>query len=329
MTLLKVLALGHRFESLSPEQEVLAGLADVIDGNALTAEEREGVLSNVSAIMLGTRAELDAARIDMAGNCRVIVRYGVGVDNVDVAAAARRGIAVANVPDYCVEEVSDHALALLLAANRRLIDAALSARNGVWGTGMMKGTERLSTQTVGIVGFGRIAQAFAHKVKALVDRVIAYDPWVSPYDMSTQAVEAVTLGELLHDSDYVSIHCPLTIETRHLFNETTLNQMKPSAWLVNTARGEIIDEAALAWAVENHLIGGAALDVLGQEPPAPDFRLLSLSNIIITPHVGYYSQRAIEDLQRGAALQVREVLTGGSPKWHVNPPDRPALADSL
>jgi len=313
-----VLALGHRFASLDIERAVLAGLAEVVDGNALRAEQRQPALAQARAVLLGTRDRLDAPAIAGMENCRAIVRYGIGVDNVDIAAATRRGILVSNVPDYAIQEVSDHALALLLAANRRLIPAHTAARSRQWGTTAMAGVRRLASQTVGVVGFGRIGQAMARKVKPLAARVVAYDPVVPPHVMDEQEIEALDFPTLLGVSDYISIHCPLTPETRHLFNAQTLARMKPTAWLINTARGEIIDESALAAALAEGRLGGAALDVLTQEPPPEDHPLLRLDTVILTSHVAYFSKEAVVDLQRLAAEEARRILVGDLPRSAVN-----------
>lgn len=300
------------------EKGTLGDVGEVLDGNLLQGSQLEEAIRKASAILLGTRAELRANTIKKLENCRLIVRYGVGVDNIDIGEATNQGILVANVPDYCVEEVSVHTLALILAANRRLVSANKTAVSGEWKTGMMKGVSRLSSQTLGLVGFGRIGQSVAQKAKALVGEVIAYDPVFETGLIERSGVTPVNLSNLLRVSDYISIHCPLTTETHHLFNQDTLGRMKPSAWLINTARGEIIDETALLEALQQQKIGGAALDVLTQEPPEPSSPLLEMGNVILTPHVAYYSEDAIEDLQRNAAKQVRDVIMDLSPKWVIN-----------
>src|SRR5574337_313940 len=312
-----VLALGHRFASLDVERAVLAGLAEVVDGNALASEQRQPALAQARAVLLGTRDRLDAPAIAAMEKCRIIVRYGIGVDNVDIAAATRRGIVVSNVRDYAIEEVSDHALALLLAANRHLIPAHAAARSRQWGTAPMAGVRRLCSQTVGVVGFGRIGQAMARKVKPLAARVVAYDSVVPPEIMGEQGVEACDFATLLGVSDYVSIHCPLTPETRHLFNAQSLARMKPTAWLINTARGEIVDEPALAAALAGGRLGGVALDVLTQEPPPEDHPLFRLDNVLLTSHVAFFSKEALLDLQHLAAEEARRVLVGDRPRSAV------------
>jgi len=312
-----VLVLGHRFSSLEIERDVLDGTARLVDANELSKAELSSVLQRAAVVMLGTGAQVGPDRVRAMKACRAIIRYGIGIDNVALDEATRQGIAVANVPDYCIEEVSDHALTLLLAASRRLLSAVEAARRGAWGTGIMKGVERLGMQTLGLVAFGRIAQALARKARPLVKRVVAFDPGVEAEVMAAQGVEAVDFDTLLSSSDYISIHCPLNDQTRHLFDAEALSRMKDSAWLINTARGGIVDQEALEEALNEGNIAGAALDVLEMEPPG-DVSLLELPNSIITPHVAYYSRRAIEDLQRTAAEQAFSVLRGRRPEWQLN-----------
>jgi D-3-phosphoglycerate dehydrogenase len=313
------LALGHRFASLDVERAVLDGVARVLDGTSLQADQLAQTLQAASAVLLGTRGRLDAAVIAKMSHCRVIVRYGVGVDNIAVDQATAQGIPVVNIPEYCVEEVSDHTVALILAANRRLIPGYQAARNGEWGPGIMKTTARLAVLTVGILGFGRIGQEVARKAQPFVERVLAYDPFVAPEDVLDKGAVPTDFEELLEASDFIIISCPLTPQTRQLFNRETFGRMKPTAWLINTARGEIINEDDLIEALESGRIQGAALDVLAKEPPVPESPLLHMDNVVVTPHVAWYSRHAVHDLQRLAAEQVRRVLTGKEPQWLVNP----------
>lgn len=319
MSLPTVLVLGHRFASLDIEHRVLQDVAMVVDGNALSSAELETALGSAQAILLGTRSRLDAPQIAELEQCRVIVRYGIGVDNIALEQATERGILVANVPDYCLDEVSDHAISLLLAASRRLLRAATALRAGTWNMNLLNGVQRLSEQTVGVVGYGRIGQMVAYKIHPFVHRIVAFDPVVSPDAMRRENVISVSLEQLLGEADFISLHCPLNAHTRHLMNAKTLALAKPTAWLINTSRGELVDEAALYDALVAGRLGGAALDVFAQEPPSPDLPLLQLENVIATPHIAYYSASALQDLQQSAALEARAVLTGQKPKWLVNP----------
>ncbi len=313
-----VLVLGHRFASLEIERSTLRGVAQVLDGNTLPAGEREHTLRIASIVMLGTGGKLDARTIVSMSVCRGIVRYGVGVDNIDVGQASSQGIPVINIPEYCIEEVSDHTVAFILAANRRLLSGHEAARQGIWGPGLMAGTARLATQTVGILGFGRIGQEVARKVLPMVARVMVHDPFVPAEDVRQGGCVPADFESLLGSSDFVTINCPLTPSTRHMIDGRALAMMKPAAWLINTARGEIIQEEDLVEALEAGRIQGAALDVLADEPPAPDSPLLRMANVIVTPHVAWCSRHAVEDLQRLAAEQALRVLTGKPLQWVVN-----------
>lgn len=315
MTSRKVLSLGHRFSSLDIEREVLKGISEVLDGNLLNEPQLESALSEVQAVLLGTRAELKAPVIKKMKNCGLIVRYGVGLDNVDVNQAVEQKILVANVPDYCVDEVSDHTLAMIMAINRRLLVSNKEVLSGGWGTEVMKGVERLATQTIGLIGFGRIGQAVARKALPLVKKVLAFDPEVESAVMKRIGAESSNFLKVVRSSDYISIHSPLMPETRNLFNQNIFSEMKPTAWIINTARGEILDEEALLDSLRQGAIGGAALDVLSSEPPDPNSPLLKLDNVLVTPHVGFYSKNALEDLQRNAAEQVLMFLSGKKPRW--------------
>jgi D-3-phosphoglycerate dehydrogenase len=226
---------------------------------------------------------------------------------------------VTNVPDFCLEEVSDHALALLLACARRIVLFARATQSGVWNLAAGQPIPRLRGQTLGLIGYGGIARALAPKAQALGLRVLAYTPRLAsgPLDATTTGMN--DLYELLAASDFVSIHVPLTDETRGMLDARALRQMKPTAYLINTSRGAVIDEAALAQALADGQIAGAALDVLAHEPPGPDHPLLRSPNAILTPHAAFYSEAAIADLQRRAAEQAATVLRGELPPNIVNP----------
>lgn len=251
--------------------------------------------------------------------CRVISRFGIGVDRVDVEAATRHGIVVANVPDYCVDEVSDHALALLLGLARRTHALDAAVRAGTWDTPAVAGdVHRLRGQVLGVVGFGRLGRRLGEKAKALGLRVLVHDPYVGDEEVRRLAAEPVPLDELLGRSDWVSLHLPLTDETRHLVDGAALARMKPTAILVNTARGALVDQAALVDALRHGRLRGAALDVLEREPPARDDPLLELDNVILTSHAAFYSVEALAQMRRTAVENVVQVLTGRPPLFSVN-----------
>jgi D-3-phosphoglycerate dehydrogenase len=233
-----------------------------------------------------------------------------------VAAATARGIILANVPDYCIEEVSDHAIALLLALWRGVAFYDRAVRGGTWNAEAKKPMLRLANRVLGILGCGRIGSRTAQKARGLGMIVIGHDPYLTAWPTD---VRAVSLETLLGDSDVVSLHCPLTAETRHFIGEAQLRQMKRSAFLVNTARGKVVDTAALVRALEEGWIAGAALDVAETEPLPPGSPLFTLPNALVTPHAAWYSQDSVPELKRRAAEHVLAVLRGERPRTPVNP----------
>lgn len=314
-----VAVVGHRFESLAIEREVFGDSADVVDGEALDAVECADLLKRANAVLLGSRGHIGGDVIRRMPHCRVIARYGIGVDNVDAGAATERGVLVTNVPDYCVDEVATHTVALILAASRRLPANLQAVKRGDWSFAAMKGAAALSSQTVGLVGFGRIGRAVADKLRSLVEEIVVFDEMVDDEVIVGAGATAVLFDGLVRRVDYLSLHCPLTDETRGLVDAAVLEAMKPDAWLINTARGEIVNEKALIDALKRGVIGGAALDVLSNEPPEMDHPLLHLENAIVTPHVAHYSERAMSELQRRTAEAARTVLEGAVPESPVNP----------
>lgn len=307
------------FPTLDPARQVLARigaelvLAERAEPAAVAALARE-----VDALMV-TYMPITAELIGQLRRCRIIARFGIGVDNVDVAAATRAGIVVTNVPDYCIDEVSDHALALLLALARRLLPADRAVRGGTWSVSALAPIHRLRGRVLGLVGFGKIARALARKAQALGLEVLAYDPYLPLEAIEAHGARPVGFDELLERSDFISIHAPLTPETRHLFNEEAFHKIKPGAFLINTARGPIVDEGALLRALESGRLAGAALDVLEREPPPSDSPLLRREDVLLTPHIAFYSEESLVELQTKAAEEVVRVLQGEAPRNPVNP----------
>ncbi len=256
--------------------------------------------------------------MDKMPKCKVISRYGIGVDMVDIAAATAHGIMVTNVPDYCIEEVSTHTLAFMLSLNRHLWQHHQHVKAGKWGGPSGWAPSRLSCQTLGIVALGQIGREVARKAQAFGVKVLAHDPYVKPELLHGLNVERVGLEELLRRSDYVSLHCPLVEETRHLIGAAQLALMKPTAYLINMARGPVVDQPALYQALVSGTIRGAALDVLEQEPPAADDPLLKLDNVIFTPHTASWTAESGAQLRRDAARNVVTFLEGRLPKSIVN-----------
>ncbi|MDP6101532.1 MAG: C-terminal binding protein [Dehalococcoidia bacterium] len=267
--------------------------------------------------------------IENMQHCRLISVIGIGYDGVDIEAATERGILVANVPDYCQEEVANHAMALILACNRKLIPIAQAVRQKAWSTPekpeiryniMQKyGLPRLSGQVLGIVGLGRIGQSLVPRAKAFGMGVIAFDPFVPDAAMEHMGVEKVDLDSLLRESDYVSLHTNLTLQNRGMIGMGELKKMKSTAYIINTARGGLINEADLAQAVKECVLAGAALDVTDPEPPPHNSPLLLLDRVIITAHTAQYSNEAVADLRRGVEENVFSVLRGHLPPGLLNP----------
>jgi D-3-phosphoglycerate dehydrogenase len=271
--------------------------------------------------MLVLAAPVTARVLGTLPHCRVIGRLGVGLDMIDLPAASAAGIQVTYVPAATTEEVSDHALALLLALSRRIVRLDAAVRAGTWhhlagGSDM----RRLQDQVVGVVGFGRIGAAFARKAGGLGPAVLVYDPQVPDEVIAAAGATPVALDELLHRSDYLSIHAPLTPGTRHLIGAPELALMQPSACLINVARGPLVDQGALVAALREGRLAGAALDVLEDEPPAADDPLLQLDNVLLSPHAAHYSLEAIDEMLQTVVDDVLAVLRGDAPRFPANQP---------
>ncbi len=307
------------FPNLDPASAVLAKIGAEI---RLAKEPKpEAILdaAREADAVLTTYAKLTADMIPQLSRCRVIGRFGIGVDNVDIPTATNRGIVVTRVPDYCLDEVSDHTMALLLALVRKIPSSNARTQGGRWEMRAVVPIHRLRGTTLGLVAFGQIPQLVAPKAQAFGIRVVTYDPYVSKQVVDRAGVEQVEFDELVRISDYISIHTPLMPATHHLFNTDVFRRMKAGAYIINTARGPIIDEAALAAALDQGLIAGAALDVMEQEPPSAASPLFGRDNVIVTPHTSFYSEESLIDLQTKAAEEVARVLTGQAPKNPVNP----------
>jgi D-3-phosphoglycerate dehydrogenase len=307
------------FPNLDPAREVLSRVGGQLQlAPAPTPEAIMDIARDADAILV-TYAKITGDMIRQLTRCRVISRFGIGVDNVDIPEATKKGIVVTKVPDYCIDEVSDHTMALLLAVVRKIPFINAQVHRGTWKMPNVVPIHRLRGAVLGLVGFGRIPQLVAPKAQAFGMKVIAYDPYVPAPVFVNAGVESVDFPTLLKTSDYVSIHSPLVPETKNLFNSDAFRQMKPTAYLVNTARGPIIDEAALAEALDAKRIAGAALDVMVQEPPPADSPLFGRDNVIVTPHTSFYSEESLVELQTKAAQEVVAVLTGQAPRNPVNP----------
>lgn len=287
--------------------------------NASTAEQLIPQVSDADALIVQW-AKIDRQVIESLTRCKVISRYGIGVDMVDLKAAGERGIPVANVNDYCFDEVSTHTLTFLLMLNRHLLTHHQHVKAGNWGKSAVAGgpPSRLNGQTLGIVGMGNIGRAVVEKAKPFVAQIIAFDPYLTTAQAADIGVELVSFDDLLRRADYVTVHCPLTDETRHLFNAAAFDKMKPTAYLINMARGPVVDQPALVEALKSGKILGAALDVLEKEPPDADDPLLKLDNVLFTPHTSSWSAESGLQLRRGVVRNVVDALQGRQPKSVVN-----------
>lgn len=268
--------------------------------------------------VLHFRGTLGAEQIAALARCRIIAHYGTGVDRVDVGAATARGVFVTNGPAYAVDEVSSHAVGLLLAVARKLVAGDRAVREGRWHIPPLRPIHRIGGRVLGLLGFGNIARAVARKGRALGLEVIAADPYVEAMVFEAEGVRRAEFGEVLAAADFLSIHLPLTPETRGLVGREAMAAMKPGAILINTSRGAVVDEAALAEALRSGRLGGAGLDVFDREPPPPDHPLLQLPNVTVSGHVGFYSEESIRQMQQDAAEQVVLALEGRVPTFLVN-----------
>ena len=313
MSRFKVVVSDQVFPTVDIERDLLETIDAELTVAAGSMNEVLEVAADADAI-LNTYLPWDEASISRLANCKIIARYGIGFDNVDLEAARRAGIVVTNVPDYSVEEVAVHALALILATLRKVPWADARVREGVWAIDGFRPIRRLSEMTVGLVGFGRIGRRLAAALQTFDATVIVYDPYLSP---SPDLPELVDLEGLLARADIVSVHAPLTDSTRGIIGPAAVRAMKPTAILVNTSRGPLVDLDAVTGALAQGRLAAAALDVFDSEPLDPA-RIEGIPNLIATPHMAYYSEEALAESQRKAATQVLKVLTGQPPDYQVN-----------
>ena len=315
----KILITDYAWSSIEPERQVLAEVgAELIAAETGDEPELQTLVPTMDGILTCWNPVRESV-ITAAKKCQVIARYGIGIDNIDVEAATEQGIVVTNVPAYCMDEVSDHAMGLLLACARKIPRFDRAVKNGVWDQNIGPEMHRIRGKTLGIVGFGRIGQTIIPKAKAFGFTINVCSPRTDPKRIQQQGAQKVTFQELLTTSDFITIHAPLTQETEHMFSDAEFRAMKPTAFLINTARGGIVDTTALTTALRNGDIAGAGLDVLETEPPEPDTELLTFDNVVVTPHAAFVSEDAILELEVTAARCVAQVLTGQLPESVVNP----------
>ncbi|EEW5315917.1 C-terminal binding protein [Escherichia coli] len=317
----KIVVIEPRYLNYSAEENILQDWDPqfvVVPANA-SLEEKLRQVSNADAIMV-REATVSRPMIEAMQQCRVIVRYGVGVDNIDSQAAKEKGIYVANVPDYGSEDVAEHALALLLAATRRIATRNRDVRDGQWGIGQREPMFRLAGKILGVVGFGRISRCFVQKASGFgFKRILVVDPLLTDEQASQAGVTRVNLDTLCREADFISLHAPLTPDTHHLIGEAELAKMKPSAVLVNTSRGGLIDEQALINALLQKRIFAAGLDVFESEPLSAKSPLLQMDNTLCTDHTAWFTEESVVELQSKAAHEVRRAFEGEHPLNWVNP----------
>ena len=307
----RVVVAGGTFRDLEPEHRILGPIgADVVDANRLPRQQVIALARDADALMTDCFV-VDAKVIRELHRCRVICRYGIGIEKVDVEAATGAGIVVTRVPAYCISELADHTICLLLTVTRRILRYDAAVRRGTWKWDS-PGVHRLDGATLGVVGVGRVGSAVTIRAKSLGLKVLAHDPNKTDEEIRGGGAEPTLLERLLAESDIVTLHAPLTPKTHHMIGGAELASMKDGAILINTARGGLVDQQALFEALSSGRLAGAGLDVLETEPPKADDPILSLENVVLTPHAGHFSEESLLQVQTEAAEEVLRALTGTS-----------------
>ena len=308
----KAVITDHAFETPDIEKSIIEPLGcSVVSQTAFTDPEALIDLVRDADYVITQFAPVDAEVIECMQKCMAIVRYGIGVDNVDLAAAERKGIPVCNVPDYCIDEVADHTIAMILDLTRRITQNALTVRGGGWGLAVEPADMRaLKGHTVGVVAYGRIGREVALRLKPFKCRVIAADPGVDPARIEADGVEPVSLQRLYAESDIVTLHCPSTEETRFMIAADSIAAMQDGALLINVARGTLVDTADLVAALRSGKLAGAALDVTDPEPIDPGHLLVGMENVLITSHVASVSEPSGRKLRTSVANTVAAAIKG-------------------
>ncbi|WP_078553438.1 C-terminal binding protein [Bacillus alkalicellulosilyticus] len=314
----KVVITDYEFATLAPEEEVLSQVdVEFIRVQCKTEEEVIEAAKEADAL-LNQYAPISRKVIENLPNLKVVSRYGVGVNTIDVEAATEHEVVVANVTDYCMDEVSDHAFALLLACARKIVVLNQEVKKQNWDFKVSIPIYRLRGRVLGLIGFGKIPQTLALKAQAFGLKVVAYDPYVPSNVAEEYNVELLELKDLCSMSDFISVHAPLMDATQGMISDEQFNVMKKEAFIINTARGPVIDEQALIRALQLERIAGAALDVLEEEPIPSNSPLLAMDNVILNPHAAWYSEEAQIELKRKTAQNVVDVLTGFYPTYLYN-----------
>lgn len=318
MSRYKVVVTDYEYETFVPEEEVLSEIGVELTLEQCRTEEDVIKACKDADALINQYAPISRKVIENLDKCKVISRYGVGFNTIDIDAATEKGIIVGNVTDYCLDEVSDHALALLLASARKITTYNQAVKSGTWDFKVGVPIFRLRDRILGLVGLGNIPQALAKKAQALGLKVIASDPFISEGIAKQLDIELVTLDELCEQSDFISVHAPLNNDTKGMIGSNQFKKMKKEAFILNTARGPVIDEKALIEALQTEKIAGAGLDVVTIEPIERDNPLLTMDNVILTPHAAFYSSQSEVELKRKTAQNVKDVLSGYFPTYLVN-----------
>lgn len=304
----KVAITDYTFPDLEIEKSILDPIAQVVAGQCKTPAELIELVQSADAVITQF-APVNAAVIDSMQCAKVIVRYGIGVDNVDLQAAKRKGIPVCNVPDYCIDEVADHTLAFILSMTRQVVPNALAIREGKWGLASdLSSMRTLKDQCVGVVGFGRIGREVVGRLRAFKPRILVFDPAVDPAQIESLGAQAASLDELLSKSDIVTLHCPSTPQTKKLLNRDSIATMKQGSLVVNLARGDLIDTPSMVEALQSGRWSGAAIDVCDPEPIPADSPLRSMPNVIAASHIASASPKAVRKLRESAAIHAANAL---------------------
>ena len=321
--MLKTVVTDYTMDNLDIERSILEPLGcTVVSNKAFVDIQSLKTLLTDADYVITQFAPVNAEVIGAMQKCRVIVRYGIGVDNIDLIAANEKGIPVCNVPDYCIDEVADHTLSMILNLTRRLHENTTKVRSGIWGMGVpVDSMKTLKDMTVGIVAYGRIGKEVAHRLKPFKCRIIVSDPHINEAEIKAAGYSPASLDELYGQSDLITLHCPSTEQNRQMINATSIRKMKQEVIIVNISRGTLVKTEDLTDALQNQWVSAAGLDVIDPEPIAPDHPLLSMNNVLLTSHIASVSPRAIAKLRSDAASLVAMVIRGENPQNIVNAPN--------
>lgn len=302
-----------------PDNEIERKIIEAAGGELISAhlsepDEIVNFCKDADALIV-QYAQITKEILQQLPNCKIVSRYGIGIDNVDVHGAKELGIFVSNNPQYCIDEVSDHAFGMMMTLLRQISHGTDHIRKGIWDFTKLTPIKACSETIVGIFGFGNIGRRFAKKAKVFGFKCIAYDPYVEDSVFIEEQVEQVSFDQLLSKSDCITIHCALTPKTTNIFSEVAFSKMKNGSYLVNTSRGPVVDIEALVFALQSNKIRGAALDVLSEEPPKSLKSIIDLPSLILTPHIAFYSETSIIELRTSITNQVVQVMNGETPTY--------------